>query len=182
MRLFHVSEEATISQFVPRPTPSQNAPLERPGVWAIAEETLWMYLVPRDCPRVAYRYCAEATAHDIATFLYGDLNKRVIAIEAAWFERCCSTTLYCYEFSDQHFSLYDKHALYYVAHTTIKPVAMSVMKQPLQALFERGIDVHMLAELWDLRELIVRTSLSWSIIRMRNASAPSRGYEAYIPV
>ncbi len=182
MRLFHISEEADITHFAPRPSPSNNAPLERPAVWAISEETVWMYMLPRNCPRVAYRYNSEASDADITTFLHGDRSRRVLALEAGWFERCCITTLYCYEFSEQDFSLYDQHALYYVAYTDIKPIAISIIAHPLQALLQYGVDVHVLPELWNLRELIVQTSLSWSIIRMRNAAAPARGYTAYLPL
>lgn len=182
MRLFHVSEEAGITQFEPRPSPSPKTQLEQPAVWAIAEETLWTYLLPRDCPRIAYRYNPQASEYDVSTYLHGDRHKRVLAIESGWFDRCCTTKLYCYEFNAEPFSLYDQHALYYLAYTSVQPVAVSVITQPLKAIMQRGVDVYLLPELWDLRELIVQTTLSWGFIRMRNAAPPARGYDAYLPV
>ena len=47
---FHVSEAADIERFDPRPS----ALTHEPVVWAIDEERLRNYLVPRDCPRVTY--------------------------------------------------------------------------------------------------------------------------------
>ncbi|HEY9769917.1 MAG TPA: hypothetical protein V6C71_15715 [Coleofasciculaceae cyanobacterium] len=47
MKLFHVSEEENIIEFVPR----YSAHTEKPVIWAIAESKLAYYLFPRDCPR-----------------------------------------------------------------------------------------------------------------------------------
>lgn len=58
MRLFHFSDDAAIGTFTPRSVlvPSQRAPgmewLNGPLVWAIEEPLDFMYLFPRDCPRI----------------------------------------------------------------------------------------------------------------------------------
>ncbi|MFZ3590896.1 DUF6886 family protein [Bacillus sp. DJP31] len=52
MHLFHFSEDSSIRIFHPRPHPTHpNLPNL---VWAIDEDRSPMYLVPRDCPRIAY--------------------------------------------------------------------------------------------------------------------------------
>lgn len=58
MRLFHFSEDPTIVTFAPRAVvvPSRRSPgkewLNGPLVWAIQESLDFMYLFPRDCPRI----------------------------------------------------------------------------------------------------------------------------------
>jgi hypothetical protein len=49
-RLFHVSEQANIGRFDPRPSEFASVPV----VWAIDDARLRNYLVPRDCPRVTF--------------------------------------------------------------------------------------------------------------------------------
>jgi hypothetical protein len=51
--LFHVSEEAGLARFEPRPSPSADAPV----VWAVDADRLRNYLLPRECPRVTYMGC-----------------------------------------------------------------------------------------------------------------------------
>ena len=48
--LFHVSEKSGITEFMPRQSKYTQAPV----VWAVDDEKVRNYLVPRDCPRVTY--------------------------------------------------------------------------------------------------------------------------------
>jgi len=48
--LFHVSEDSGIVEFIPRPSKYTQDPV----VWAVDDEKIRNYLVPRDCPRVTY--------------------------------------------------------------------------------------------------------------------------------
>ena len=52
-RLFHVSEDAGIARFDPRPSPSTDAGVIGTAVWALSEPFLPNYLLPRDCPDLA---------------------------------------------------------------------------------------------------------------------------------
>src|SRR5262245_4943866 len=88
--LLHVSEEAGIERFEPRP--SQNA--DGPVVWAIDAVFLRNYLLPRDCPRVTYYAGRDTTAADVERFL--GPSPAVVAIEGGWLERLRSCRLYCY--------------------------------------------------------------------------------------
>jgi hypothetical protein len=63
--LFHVSEEADIDRFEPRP--SHNA--DGPVVWAVDADRLRSYLLPRQCPRVTYYAGPQTTAADVERFL-----------------------------------------------------------------------------------------------------------------
>ena len=60
-RLFHVSEDAGIQRFDPRPSPSTDAGVIGTAVWALAEPFLPNYLLPRDCPRICFRASERTT-------------------------------------------------------------------------------------------------------------------------
>ena len=71
MRLFHVSEEPDIREFLPRLP--KRADLD-PGtglVWAMEEFYLPNFLTPRDCPRVAYHVGERTTEADRRAFFLG---------------------------------------------------------------------------------------------------------------
>ncbi|MBC8161186.1 MAG: hypothetical protein H7Z42_08195, partial [Roseiflexaceae bacterium] len=96
--LFHISDQAGITCFVPRPAPSASAAVhDGLMVWAIDGEHLENMLLPRDCPRVCFRPGSTSTAGDIARLFGATSARRVIAIEAGWFRRVCQERLYCYE-------------------------------------------------------------------------------------
>jgi hypothetical protein len=46
--LFHVSEEPAVAEFSPRPSQYTQDPV----VWAVHDDKIRNYLLPRDCPRV----------------------------------------------------------------------------------------------------------------------------------
>src|SRR5258707_14709216 len=100
-KLFHVSEEAGIGRFEPRPPPSPDAGVEGDAVWAVAQSHLVNYLTPRDCPRITFRAGPETTAADSARFLAG--AGRVVAFEADWLTRMQSCTLHLYEMPSRTF-------------------------------------------------------------------------------
>jgi len=52
--LYHVSEYSHIERFEPRPPPCSGVGPVESVVWAIDEEHLHNYLLPRDCPRVTF--------------------------------------------------------------------------------------------------------------------------------
>ena len=70
--LCHVSEEGPFSAMTPRASPGSDVPV----VWAVDEEHLPHYLLPRDCPRVCW-----ATG-DAAGPLLGSPARRVVAVES----------------------------------------------------------------------------------------------------
>lgn len=63
--LFHVSEEAGIKIFEPR----WSEIARQTVVWAIDEDRLRNYLVPRECPRVTYYAGPQTVSADVAEFL-----------------------------------------------------------------------------------------------------------------
>lgn len=143
-------------------------------MWAITAERLPNYLVPRDCPRVTFYALPNTTPADRARYLAGATI--VVAIEAAWLVRCEDTTLTVYEFDAAQFELKDVIAGYYTTASTIRPIGERRIERPLDALRARGVEVRVLESLWQLREDIAKSSLGFSIIRMRNAQPPPEGF------
>lgn len=74
--LFHVSEEASIERFEPRWSESVGDKV----VWAIDEDRLHNYLLPRECPRVTYYAGSQTASEDVDRFL--GTSKAVVAVES----------------------------------------------------------------------------------------------------
>jgi hypothetical protein len=159
--LFHVSEERGIEEFEPR------APKEggEPVVWAIDAVRLRNYLVPRDCPRVAYSAGPETTAADVQRFL----GSAVIAIERNWLERLQACRLYCYHLAPETFECVDEVAGYFVSRMPVTPVRVEVVADAVSELRRRGAELRVVPNLWALHDAVIHSSLNFSIIRMRNA-------------
>ena len=163
MTLFHLSDDPGIARFEPRPS----AYTEEPVVWAIAPERIANYLTPRDCPRVCFRAGPETSAADAARFLGGD--EAVVAIEAGWLERLNSGRLHRYEMPRDGFVLRDEGAGYWVAHQPVTPLGVETLDDLKGAIAGEGVTLRVLPSLWDLHDAIKASSLTFSMIRMRNA-------------
>jgi hypothetical protein len=166
--LVHVSEESGIERFEPRPSPSTDVPV----VWAVDEERLRNYLLPRDCPRVTYYAGRETAAADVERFLGS--SPAVIAVESAWMERLRSCRLYCYHLPPETFSCVDECAGYFVSQRAVVPARVQVVDDVLAALLGRGVELRFVPDLWPLRDAVASSTLRFSLIRMRNASPTSR--------
>jgi hypothetical protein len=162
--LFHVSGEPGITRFEPR----ESQFTEDLVVWAIDKAHLRNYLFPRDCPRVTYCAGPDTTSADAARFL-GECAA-VVAFEAAWLDRIRETTLCCYHLPDASFACLDQDAGYYVSREKVSPVRVDLIEDALAALAATGCEIRMLPSLWPLYDDVVASTLSYSIIRMRNAA------------
>src|ERR1043165_10151297 len=84
-KLFHISDNGEIERFEPRLPPSAGAGVSGLCVWAIDEQHLPHYLLPRDCPRVTFYPLPTSSPDDIRHF-FGPgpaaPTHHVIAIEA----------------------------------------------------------------------------------------------------
>ena len=167
MILFHVSEEANIEVFEPRPA-ATNA--DR-FVWAIDEEHLRNYLVPRDCPRVTYSAGPRTTESDRERFLGS--RAAVVAIETGWYERMRSCRLHCYQLPGDTFELADECAGYHVSRVPVKPLRVQVIEDLMSAILMRGVELRVQPSLWELRDAVIASTLAFSIIRWRNAAQRS---------
>jgi hypothetical protein len=167
-RLYHVSEEAGIERFVPRPARAEVG-VEGSVVWAVDEEHLHNYLLPRDCPRVTYYALPESDPADVERLLGQTSARFVVAVESLWLSRIQSARLYLYELPPATFVPLDPGAGYHVSLEPVNPSGVVEVPDALAALLERDVELRVMPSLWRLRDLVVASSLQFSCIRMRNA-------------
>jgi hypothetical protein len=171
LRVFHVSERAGIDAFEPRVPPSAKPESRTPVVWAVDEVHLPNYLLPRHCPRVGFGAHAGTTDADRRQFIGQGGAKRVVAIEACWFERAMRSILWLYEMPAAGFECADPTAGYFVSPLTVRPVSCSRIESPVTHLLASGAELRVVPDLVSLAEAVAASSLAFSCIRMRNAGS-----------
>lgn len=166
MRLFHVSEESNIGEFVPRTPTRDDLDKSTKLVWAIDEKRLPNFLTPRNCPRVAYYAGENTTASDRDKFFSSSTISHAVVIENQWFEKMKNTSLYLYELDEKDFVLQDSIAGYYVAETPQIPKAKYKLTDLFYELINRNVEIRMVDNLWDIAEKIEKSTLNWSFCKM----------------
>ncbi len=146
---YHLGEEPNISRLEPRPAPDPSSGQTGPMVWAIDDAHLHNYLLPRNCPRVAFYAAPNSHPDDVARLL--------------------RQTLYLYRFSPEPFLMIDADAGYYIAHQPVMPESVREITDLPAELFARNVELRVLPSLWKLRDVVAASSLQFSMIRMRNA-------------
>jgi hypothetical protein len=174
-RLFHFSEDPAIERFVPRPVglasarPPGREWLNGPLVWAIAEERQYLYLFPRDCPRIVVWARPHTSSADRARWL-GDAvpaNGAVAYVEERWLERCSCAVLYRYELPGATFRDLEDAGMW-VSIDTVAPLAVERIADLPAALARAGAHLRALPSLAPLRN-VWAASVHASGIRLRNA-------------
>jgi len=168
-RLFHISEQPGISIFSPRPSPSHFDSIKGDVVFAISDQLLHNYLLPRNCPRVTFYMGVNTTGADKQKFMNNTTAGHVIAIESDWYQQIKETTLFCYEFLPDNFMLIDECAGYYVSYKPVLPMAVTVIDDIIASLLSRDIELRFLPSLTGIADAVRNSSLQFSLIRMRNA-------------
>lgn len=168
-RLFHVSEEGHLDIFHPRPLPEPRKDAPSLAVWAIDEDHLPNYLLPRDCPRVTFRATPASKNYDVDAFFDNSQARRMIVVEQGWLDRILKTALHLYEFPAVPFRLLDISAGYHVSQEAVIPLSVREISDPLQEIAESGYELRLVPNLWPVYDGVTRSSLDYSIIRMRNA-------------
>lgn len=170
-RMFHFSEDSTITNFVPRPVlvPSKRAPgmewLNDPLVWAIEERFDFMYLFPRDCPRILLWATEQTSVADKTKWLDG--HHAAAYIEREWLTVLATTPIHRYEFPTETFE--DLHdAGMWVSRVAVKPLSCDTFLNLPSAFAPRDVDLRVVDSLLPLRHLW-ETTLHVSGIRLRNA-------------
>lgn len=170
MRLFHFSDDPAIAVFEPRPVriPSERPRgqewLNGPLVWAIDDIHDFMYLFPRDCPRILIWAKPETSDEDRR--LLGDWRGAAY-IERGWLARLQAASIHRYEMpSDGFEDLQD--AGMWVSRRTVLPLALTAMSGLDREFAPRGIELRVVDSLMPLKALRDST-LHVSAIRLRNA-------------
>jgi hypothetical protein len=174
-RLYHVSEEDGIAVFEPRLPPSADSGVQGEVVWAIDEEHLANYLLPRDCPRVTFGVSEHTTPEDRDAYLGGSICRRIVAIESAWLQRIRICRLFIYEMPRHYFQLADRSAGYCIARKPVVPIAVTEVVDCPAEIEKCGAELRVCDRLWPLYDAVVGSTLDYSIIRMRNARPRLQG-------
>jgi hypothetical protein len=173
-RLFHVSEESGITTFHPRPVASSDTSVKGNVVWAIDETHLPNYLLPRDCPRIAFRISKKTTETDKKRFFSASTTTHVIALESDWQSTIEACSLCAYGFDPEKFESVDATAGYYISRSIERIVTSFSITDILSELRKRNVEVRFVKDLWGLRDEVLKSSLEFSIIRFRNAKPKVR--------
>lgn len=166
MRVFHVSEQADIKEFVPRIPMNKSVGV----VWAVDELGLNNFFTPRNCPRVVYRPDDKTTQEDIERFLSSSA-RHCVAIEHGWYKRVAEISLYLYEFDSPNFYLNAEGPRYFVSEQTEIPISVTRIDDMFERMFERNIEVRILNNLWNLADAVQKSTLLWSLRCMANAKS-----------
>lgn len=171
MRLFHFSNDATITTFKPRPVlvPSQRTHgmewLNGPLVWAVEERQNFMYLFPRDCPRILIWATKRTSDVDKVNWLGG--YRAAAYVERERFIELANAKLYRYELPIGSFeSLHD--AGMWVSSETVTPLRVDRLSDLPFAIAHKGVDLRAVDSLLPLK-ILWETTLHVSGIRLRNA-------------
>ena len=100
---YHVSEESNIAVFEPRLPPSPDSGVQGEVVWAIDQEHLPNYLLPRDCPRSDFQLADRSAGYWIARVPVVPINATEVVDCLAEIEKCGAELRIC----DTLWPLYD---------------------------------------------------------------------------
>lgn len=172
--LFHFSEDPTIALFEPRPvrTPAPRPPgqawLNGPLVWAIDEAHSFLYLFPRECPRILIWPTEQTTPADRARWM-GDTKARALAyIEDAWAERMRKATIHRYDLPSKTFEDLNDAGMW-VSRKSVKPTATCTLSNLPSHLAAMNVSLRAVEDLTPLRDAW-NSTLHASGIRLRNAN------------
>lgn len=165
MHVYHFSEDPTITEFAPRPSR-----LGEPLVWAIDAWHQPLYWLPRDCPRVCFWPVATSSAADRERWWSPVAGRMVIAIEAAWLERVRACQLFRYTFDSGLFEPVPNDPWMQVSRVVVRPTSLEPVGDLLAAHAAGNVELRICQSLVPLARVKMRSSLHWSLIRMRNAA------------
>ncbi|MBX4965554.1 hypothetical protein ABID08_000431 [Rhizobium binae] len=171
MRLFHFSDDPDIAVFEPCPvlTPSVRPVgrewLNGPLVWAIDGDHDFMYLFPRDCPRILIWAKPETAETEREHWLGG--WRAAAFIERHWLERLEAETIHRYEMRSEGFEDLEDAGMW-VSRRRVIPTERIAMSRLDREFAPRGVELRAVDSLPPLKGLW-HTSLHVSGIRLRNA-------------
>lgn len=168
--LWHVSDDPSIARLEPHV--SATAVETEPLVWAVDTRHLPFYWFPRDCPRGTF-WAHSATAPADAQRLLGGAA-RVHAIEEAWLQRLRSVAVVAYRLPQASFEPHPDVGGYWISRAPVEPVERTPLGDLVRLHEEAEIELRVLADLWELWDDVVGSTLEYSGMRLRNAR-PRRG-------
>jgi hypothetical protein len=136
------------------------------SVYTVDSRYMWLYWFPRDCPRACWSANERTTDEDVEQWLEGDRTRRVAVIENVWLERMRTVKLFAYRMPPETFEPWDK---FFVSRETVIPLELVELGDLLERHAEAGIEFRIAPALYPLWDRVIRTTLDFSGIRLRNA-------------
>jgi hypothetical protein len=179
VRLYHVSERSGIAVFHPRPAKKTVWPaMTGRYVWAVSEETVHNYLLPRECPRVCWTPGPRTSEAEKRAFDDAGGQVAIIAVELAWMDAIGRCILWRYELDPARFAPLDSDAGYYCSEHEERPLAVTALRDPPALLAAARVSLIARDDLEPLRAAIASSGYRFSNIKMSNlgkgpAAAPA---------
>jgi hypothetical protein len=139
--------------------------LNGPLVWAIQEDHDFLYLFPRDCPRILVWAHQTTTEADRRQWL--GTYRAAAYIEQAWLAPVSATVLYRYDMPAKTFGPLNDAGMW-VSREAVLTSGLTKFTDLPATLQPRGVDLRVVDSLVPLKTLW-KTSLHTSGIRLRNA-------------
>ena len=167
-RLYHISEEEDIQYFHPRISKEQWN--YENYVWAIDEEKIHNYLLPRECPRICIDLEKIKININWLEKFPIENQKAIVFVPDYWKENILLCTLFKYEFDNSNFKLIDKIAGYYVSRKVEVPIRKFEIKNCEQELTNSNAILITLkrAQMLEIKEKVVKDLNDFSIIKWNN--------------
>jgi hypothetical protein len=169
MKLFHFSEDATLTRFEPH-VAKTSAIQDEPFVWAIDEWHAPMYYTPRDCPRACFWAGEKTAAEDRERWLHGIEPRFVMCIESGWLQRLRETRLYRYAMPDNTFTSMGHEGGHWVSREAVEPIGVEPVGDLLGAIADANVELRVtprLGPMW--RRIWQDSTLEFSGTRLRYA-------------
>jgi hypothetical protein len=164
--LWHVSDDPAIARFEPRANDAHDSPDAL--VWAVDGEHVPAYWFPRDCPRGTFWAVPSTSDDDVDRFLTGRRSLRVHALQHDWLEAFRAARLTAYRLPAETFERYERAAGYWVSREAVEPEEAVELGDLLARHVAAGIELRLVPDLAALWERVIRSTLEFSGIRLRN--------------
>ncbi len=93
-----------------------------------------------------------------------------MAIESKWLPEVRRACLYLYEMPPATFTNSTDGSGYCISREAVVPLSVRKVDDLLDELTRRNVELRIMPSLWRLADVVIRSSLAFSNIRMRNAS------------
>ena len=164
--LWHVSDDPAIRRFEPHRAPSSTR--DELLVWAVDTRHLPLYWFPRSCPRGTWWAAPETTEADEAALLSGAL--RVHAIQGDWLEHMRSARVFAYRLPETTFEPDPDVGGYWLSREPVEPLELVELGDLLALHAAAEIELRIVPDLAALWQRVIRSSLEFSGMRLRNLS------------
>jgi uncharacterized protein DUF6886 len=155
--LWHVSEDGSIRRFEPRDK----------RVWAVDTRHWPLYWFPRECPRATFWADAATSEEDVGRFLGGDRGLRVHVVEPDWLPRLHTTRVVSYRMPQATFVQDDDR--FWISREPVEPLEVVPLGDLVVRHEAAGIELMTEPRLLGFWDTVVRSTLGFSGIRLRNA-------------